>query len=378
MNTLEHDIFQYPDLSEDEQQSVEERTAGQPEYKALLDEVKRLDAELRCVQVPDVSDADADDIPSALLALYALDVADPIGTSHSEALKHLFADLKERLSHDDALRERLEPMIDRARALDTTFDVNRHLQDVTGIDLDAVPRHQSDAETRDHAARNPSSTPKTSSTPTNSEPSDASSPPVKPADRGPLRRDSEERTSGRDTVARMWKVGRYAAAVVAAVLIAYGGLLAVSMATQSPAERLAVLNPDEMRIEGYQVRTRSAVAEPAGNDERFLRALRQLSDAYRAPLGLFPRFDANRVQEAQDALEHVVENEDAGSFLQLEASFFLAKTYLAQSDIESARRELKRVVMGEGRRIDEATRMLRSLQRHYPMEEPTLPEGVQL
>jgi hypothetical protein len=35
--------------------------------------------------------------------------------------------------------------------------------------------------------------------------------------------------------------------------------------------------------------------------------------------------------------------------------------------------------MGEGRRINEATRMLESLQRHYPMEAPAaLPEGAQL
>lgn len=372
MNTLEEEIFRYTELSDAEQRAVEERVSGRSKYRALLDEVKRLEAELRRVQLPDVTDSESD-LPDAVLALYALHTVSDTRSSHSERLQQLFADIEARLEDDPVLRERVEPMIDRAHTLDDTFDLAKHMQSVTGVDMESLPPREASADAiaqNDVAqASEPSHASGSSlygSAP--STPRDDRSP-AEPGDGDKQHRISEQ----------VWHAVQYAAMAVVALLLVYGGLLGVSLATQSSAEQLAVLDPDETEIEGYQVRTRSAVRnELSGNDERFLHALQLLQDAYSAPLGLFPQFDQDYVEEAQDLLEQVVENEDSGSFLQLEASFFLAKTHLAQHDIEPARRSLKRVVMGEGRRINEAAQMLKTLQEEYPMEEPTLPEDAQL
>ncbi|PEN08821.1 hypothetical protein CRI93_03455 [Longimonas halophila] len=371
MNTLEHDIFRYVDLSDAEQRAVEKRVAERPEYEALLAEVKQLEAELRRVRLPNVSEEGGESVPLSLLALYAIDRARSARASDREALQPFFEEVEARLAHDTDLQRRLQPMIDRAKELDDTFDVANHLQSVTGIDLEAVPVH----DTSDSNNENDDG-PSTTALGTNGHASVGTASSSRDSRGATPRKGQNEpphRASG-----QVWRAARYAAMIAAVLLVAYGVLLGISIATQAPAERMAVLNPDEMHVEGYQVRTRSATAAPRSNDERFLQALEVLRASHSAPLGLFPQFNEAQVQEAQNLLTTVVDNEEAGSFLQLEASFFLAKTHLAQSEIEPARQALKRVVMGEGRRIDEATRMLESLQRHYPMEEPTLPEGAQL
>lgn len=373
MNTLEEKIFRYAELSDAEQRAVEERVSGRPEYQALLNEVKRLESELRRVQLPDAAADSESDLPNAVLALYALHTVSRTRSANGERLQQLFADIEARLGEDSVLHERVQPMIDRAQMLNDTFDLVEHMQSVTGMDMESLPLHEasSDGISENDIAQ--------ASEPPNAFESSlhGSAPSAPREDRSsvePGGKDKRNRVSE-----QMWHAARYAAIAVVALLLVYGGLLATSLATQSPAERLAVLDPSETEIEGYQVRTRSATrSEPSDNDERFLHALQRLQDAYSAPLGLFPRFDQDHVEEAQDLLKQVVESEDSGSFLQLEASFFLAKTHLAQHDIEPARQLLKRVVIGEGRRINEATEMLKTLQDEYPMEEPTLPEDAQL
>lgn len=384
MNTLEDTIFRYTDLSEGEQRALEDRVADRPEYRALLDEVKHLEAALRRLRLPDAAAEAANALPPDLLALYALDAAGSVRTSTRDALQPFFASVEARLAHDEALQQRVQPMIDRARSLDETFDVQRHLHELTGIDLESMPVYATD-DTDDTEPPAPEGT---AQSPNGRDAREAlgpsgTSPNASAArtQRGSVSRargDTAAKSTGSAVTSRVWHGVRSAAIAAAVVIVAYAALLGVSLATQSPAEQMAVLDPDEMQIEGYQMRTRSATAAPRTNDERFLRALQVLDAAHSAPLGLFPTFDADEVQEAQDLLQSVVENEEAGSFLQLEASFFLAKTHLAQSDIEPARSALKRVVMGEGRRLNEAAQMLESLQRHYPMEEPTLRDGVQL
>lgn len=371
MNTIERDIFRYAELSEAEQRAVEERVAGHPDHQALLREVKRLEAQLRRVQLPDAHATALNDLPDALLALYALHTVNQTRTSQSERLQQFFEDVEARLETDASLLERVQPMMDRARALDDAFDLAEHMQSVTGVDVKALPTQATTP--LDPAADSVDD----GDTPAQDPAQDGASPALRDG-RSPAKPGPEG--EGRHRISeQIWGAVRYVAVAAAVLMMAYGGLWAVSMATQSPAERMAALDPEETEIEGYQMRTRSATeTELSSNDERFLQALQSLQEAHTAPLGLFPRFDTQRVQDAQQLLEQVVEDEENGSFLQLEASFFLAKTYLAQRDIEPARDALKRVVMGEGRRINEATQMLRTLQDEYPMDEPTLPEDVQL
>jgi hypothetical protein len=377
MNTLEHDIFRYVDLSDAEQRAVEKRVAERPEYEALLAEVKQLETELRRVRLPNVSDTD-ETMPAPLLALYAIDRARSAQASDREALQPFFEDVEARLAHDTDLQRRVEPMIDRAKELDDAFDVTGHLQAVTGIDLETVPVRDNTELGNENGTLSSAGVPIENGPEENRRKNATTTSSSSHADRGAASR-SAHTESPRRVSEQVWLGMRYAAMTAALLLVVYGGLLGISIATQAPAERMAVLDPDEMEVEGYQVRTRGVTAAPRSNDERFLQALEVLQAAHSAPLGLFPRFNDAEVQEAQDLLTEVVDNEEAGSFLQLEASFFLAKTHLAQSEIEPARQALKRVVMGEGRRINEATRMLESLQRHYPMEAPSaLPEGAQL
>lgn len=377
MNTLEHDIFRYVDLSDAEQRAVEKRVAERPEYEALLAEVKQLETELRRVRLPNASDAD-ETMPESLLALYAIDRARSAQAADREALRPFFEDVEARLAHDTDLQRRVQPMIDRAKELDDAFDVTSHLQAVTGIDLETVPVRDNAEHGDENDAASSAGAPVKNVHGRNGRKNTRMASSSSRADRGAASRTTETTSPGRVSD-QVWTGMRYAAVIAAVLLVVYGGLLGISMATQAPAERMAVLDPDEMEVEGYQMRTRSATTAPRSNDERFLQALEVLQAAHRAPLGLFPRFNEAEVQEAQDLLTEVVDNEETGSFLQLEASFFLAKTHLAQSEIEPARQALKRVVMGEGRRINEATRMLESLQRHYPMEAPAaLPEGAQL
>lgn len=367
MNTLEEHIFCYADLSEAEQRAVEERVAGRPKYQTLLDEVKRLEMQLRSVQLPDAS-APESDWPDAVLALYALHTASQTQEENQVALQQFFAEVEVRLDDDAALRSRVQPMIERAQALNDSFDVGTHFESTTGFDLDALPTYEGDSMSESDLASGSAG-----AAWENGEQGAGRStrPPADPEGNG---------STGRHRISeQVWGAARYVAIAMVSLLVVYGGLLTVSTFMQSPAEQMAAIDPDETEIEGYQVRTRSATAnEPTSADERFLQALEALQEAHYAPLGLFPQFDQERVQEAQDLLRQVVESEDSGSFLQLEASFFLAKTYLAQSDIEPAREALKRVVMGEGRRIDEATQMLETLQAEYPMEAPTPPDDAQL
>lgn len=377
MNTLEHDIFRYVDLSDAEQRAVEKRVAEHPEYEALLTEVKQLEAELRRVRLPSAADKE-EAMPGALLALYAIDRAHSAHVTDRGALRPFFEDVEARLAYDTDLQHRMQPMIDRAQELDDAFDVTSHLQAVTGIKLESVPVHDNAERGDENGAIASTGVPVENVPEENRRKNATTAPSSSRANRGAASRNAHTE-SPRHISEQVWLGMRYAAMTAALLLVVYGGLLGISIATQAPAERMAVLDPDEMKVEGYQVRTRSATAAPRSNDERFLRALDVLQSAHSAPLGLFPRFNEAEVREAQDLLTTVVDNEEAGSFLQLEASFFLAKTHLAQSEIEPARAALKRVVMGEGRRINEATRMLESLQRHYPMEDPSvLPEGAQL
>jgi hypothetical protein len=128
------------------------------------------------------------------------------------------------------------------------------------------------------------------------------------------------------------------------------------------------IDPDV--VDSYQVRTRSASpSSPADSmtaDALYLKALPLLRTARTSTLGLFPRYDAERLSEAETLLQSVVERAQPGSFLSREARFYLGKVNLAQDDVQTARSYLKAVAGGDGRRAEEAYRILKRLQEVAP------------
>lgn len=345
MDKVEQQIFRYGELSDTERDALEQAVAQTPDLQKLLDEVKRLENEFRSVYIPS---PESHSVPDALLALYAVHEAHDIASS--EALSPFFSKLEDRLSTDAELASRLRPMQERAREAQQTFDLAQHFASVTGHTLEDLPV-QGELE--------------------KSNPSSAAERTTK-ADRATR---SPQRPSNRSEVRdRFVSYAWYAGIATAAAILLYGVLFVFSMATQSPAERMAVLDSAEMQIEGYQVRTRSAVEATADNDERFLMALHLLDEAHSSILGLFPRFDPAKIEEARDLLQQVVDAEEPSSFLQLEAYFFLGKTHLSQEEVESARTAFQRVVVNEGRRAPEASRLLEEIERHYPVEVDFIPE----
>jgi len=94
----------------------------------------------------------------------------------------------------------------------------------------------------------------------------------------------------------------------------------------------------------------------------YLEALSVLQEARTSTLGLFPRFDPERTTEAEQLLTQVAERTPPTSFLALEAQFYLGKVNLAQGQVDAARTHFRRVVKQDGRKAEEARRILARLQ----------------
>jgi tetratricopeptide (TPR) repeat protein len=159
-------------------------------------------------------------------------------------------------------------------------------------------------------------------------------------------------------------------AAVALCVAVYGLLYAASWSTQSPVDRLAAMDVSTDVIEGYQTRVRSPMPQASADttpDDLYLRALPLLRDARTSTLGLFPHFDLRKLSEAESLLQRVVDRTEPGSFLQLEAYFYLGKINLAQGEVETARTQFKKVVRREGRRAESAYQILKELEEVRPV-----------
>ncbi|PSQ74717.1 MAG: hypothetical protein BRD34_00095, partial [Bacteroidetes bacterium QH_6_64_77] len=76
-------------------------------------------------------------------------------------------------------------------------------------------------------------------------------------------------------------------------------------------------------------------------------------------------YDPERLEQAKQGLDRVLEQVEPGSFLALEAHFYLGKIALAQEEVDAARRHFKTVVQREGRRTDEAYEILKTIQQEH-------------
>jgi len=321
MNDIETKILQFASLSTEEQRRVETYVDTHPEWRSFLEEVKTLEA-LRddMASLPHTDDD--------VLAYYVVATHTPLNPS--ARLGRVFAELETKLDTDAALRERYEALVARLDTIGEAIDPVAHFESLSGFRLDP------DETSSQHAA-----------------------------DEGGRSAPGSEQDA---RIVMLPRAMRWVAAAVVLVAALYGGLYGVSRATQSDIERLALVDASETRIEGYTLTTRGASATGAADTSGalYLDALRTLQESRESTLGLFPRYNPDKLTRAEELLQQVIEREGARSFLRVEAYFFLGKVHLAQGNIEAARSNFQTVALREGRRSMEATEILTKLQQEYP------------
>lgn len=167
-------------------------------------------------------------------------------------------------------------------------------------------------------------------------------------------------------------VGWAAATAVLGLAALYGVLYVGSRLAQPETARLAALDADEMDVEGYSLQSAGSRAAGGGAspDALYLRALGHLREAPVSTLGLFPRYDEGELERAATLLARVGREAEPGSFLQLEAAYYLGKARLAQGDRAGATQALKRVIAGEGRQASEAAHLLQELHAEAAYDGP--------
>jgi len=334
MTPIEDRILSYASLSAAERNEVQVYVNANPEWYPLLNEVRHLTS---AMPLPAETAAAPED---ALLAYYLTAThIEPFG-SWSPELRRAFRRLEDRLEKDPELA-------DRARVF------RRRIQEAEAS-VDPVEQFES------------LPTPSMTSSPSPSAPEDAT------ADDDP----SPDRGRVLSWVARWPDAVQWGFAVFLIGALLYGAAWGIDRMTRSPLDRLAALDMSETRIEGYRVNVPDSVAaegDSLSTDRLFLQALGSLREARTTTLGLFPRYADRPLDASMSLLRDVVDREPTGSFLGLEARFFLAKAHLAQDDPEAARRHLQVLARRDNRRAAEAVRLLQDLQAVAPVAEPDAP-----
>lgn len=333
MQNVEEQILSYPHLSVEKQREVEAYVEANPEWASLLRDVRAIES-----MVGNGAEKDSAD---ALLTTYVV-----VQRLHPEEvspdLEEAFGRLKQKMENRPALRERAEAVRRRLVEAEAAVDPVSQFEELTG-----------------HTLAPTSGDPETSSESTAS------------ARRSASDRDSTER--GLSFVDRLFRLPlalRWTGAAVGVLLGAYGVLFAASEASQSTHAQLASVDVSNQVVDNYtSTATRSAVpsTDTPEVDQAYVDALTAIEEARTSTLGLFPRYDAEKLTQAEQHLTSVIDRAEAGSFLALEARFYLGKVYLAQERVDEARSHFKIVVEREGRMADEALDILETLQEEYPV-----------
>jgi hypothetical protein len=322
MDNVEEQILSYPHLPVEEKRDVEAYVEANPEWAPLLRDVRSIEHL--------AGRTEADRPSNALLATYVT-----VQHLHPEEvpsrLQDAFAELEARIEEDETLRRDLDAARRRMQEAEAAVDPVSHFESLTDHTLDPEPSPESAAD------------------PESSEAGEASPSLLEVFLNVPV----------------LLRRGAVAVVVLAGV---YGVLYGASTALQSPLDRLATVEVSSQVVDSYAETTlRDPVpeADTASVDERYLKALSTLRGARTSTLGLFPRYDQDALARAERGLSRVLEQVDAGSFLALEARFYLGKIALAQEEVQAARRHFKAVVKGDGRRSQEAYDILKALQREF-------------
>ena len=328
MDNIKEKILRFDTLSAEDQQAVEAYVDAHPEWRALFDEVRALSDMAREARI-------LRHVDDETLAYYV--VAEHTELGASPALRRIFDELEACLDDDPELRTRYDALASRLEELAASFDPTAQFEALTGFEVASLKGLSSD-----DASDAPAGRPAEQAAPSSSE--------------------------HEALVVSLPRAVRWAVAAVVVIGVLYGGLFAASRVMQSDVERLASVEPGETRVEGYSLTLRGApaAADTTSTDALYLQALRTLRDARTTTLGLFPRYDQQKLGQAEQLLQRVIKREESRSFLQVEAHFFLGKVHLGQGKIEAARSNFQTVATSEGRRAAEAVEILTQLQKQYP------------
>jgi len=330
MDDAEEQILSYPHLPVEKKREVETYVEEHPEWAPLLRDVRVLESVMR----------DGENPFSGEPLLVAYVVARHLQVEvESDAMAEAFEALEDRMEDDAALRERVEAARRRLRDAEATIDPVSQFEELTGHSL------------------------------TEEAPEPASAPSAA-ADRPAADRDAPSVPSLLDRVMALPLAVRGIGAVAVLLLGTYAALFVASTASQSPADRLAAVEISEQMMTSYYSSPTTRSVSPSSDTTQvgalYLDALSTLRGARTSTLGLFPAYDSTALRRAETQLRDVLDRTEADSFLGLEAQFYLGKTYLAQDRIEAARTRFEAVVENEGRRAEDARRILRELRDVSP------------
>jgi hypothetical protein len=306
MKNVEARILEYPDLSPAEQQAVDDYVHDHPQWAALLEDVKALDALLGDARAPDKPPhAEASDREERVRRLRALEAETEAPAAHFEAL----------MGHPPSGRsEERSPASGR-------------VSEPAGW---GVPRPDRAARAKGGA------------------------------------RVLRGRWVRYAAVALLAVAVLYGA-LFAASRLSQSDMERLALVE---GDRLSVEGYGLRGMRTRSGPSETTAGDSTRLDQRYLRGLRLLRAARTSTLGLFPRYDDAQVGRAARELEAVAEDAETDSFLQLEALFFLGKARLAQGDRVGATRALRRVVTGEGRLAPEAQEILTTLYEDAAYDGP--------
>jgi tetratricopeptide (TPR) repeat protein len=164
------------------------------------------------------------------------------------------------------------------------------------------------------------------------------------------------------------RVVRWLVAAAIAVFVLYGMLWAVGRLALPATHTLA-------SVSAYQdVLRETTRGNSTGARSRFAQGGEALLAAHRSTFGVFPHYDDAYVQEALTHLHRAFERTH-DPFQQAEITFFLAKAYLMQGDVATARFWLEQTLaQNVADYREDATTLLRHLNEHY---RPTRIKGAQ-
>ncbi len=336
MEDIEEKILSYPHLSVGEQREVEAHVESNPEWAPLLQDVRSLEGISAGVdgELPSDGDRPSDALVATYVAVHHLHPEDV-----PAELQEVLARLEARLDESAALRRRADAALRRLESAEAAVDPVAHFESLTGHTLDETPAPEGATSRED----------------------------------GSTARAADDVSPGLDGVLDLSRLLRWGGAVALVLLVGYVGLYGASYASQSTLDRLATVTVSNQVVESYpEASTRGAspaVSDTVSVDAQYLAALSALRTARTSTLGLFPRYDADRLGRAQRLFRRVLDEVPPRTFLAQEAHFYLGKIALAQEDVAVARSHFKAVVreggQAEGRRANEAYKILKALQQEY-------------
>lgn len=312
MDNVEEQILSYPHLPPDRKRAVEAYVESNPEWAPLLQDVRALEA---------ASGEGKEDPGASVLRAYVVIEHVEDRADRPPALEQTLDRIKRRIDSDPALQAQVAEIRRRVEAAEKSIDPVSHFEQLTGTDATS--------------------------------------------DRGGDGTADATLTSGA-FIRRLAEIPvsvRRAGIVLLVLLGAYLTLAIASRVSQTPLDRLSTINVDEQMLENYRrtVGTSGADSDTLTTGAMYMRTLSTLRNAQTSTLGLFPRSNSDSLRQAKEGLRRVIRRAENGSFLALEAHFYLGKVHLAQRNLKEAVSCFERVVRNEGRRKDEAQRILRVL-----------------